>query len=141
MPWLGFLLLSDYVSTDLLISLLFLQTKYLDGYTIDLFCSASSSESQVDEIVKQVLENALPGSRLVERHGRFLRIEIRSLSSLGLGTTFRRLESLKENPDLQVENYSISQCSLEQVFIQLVNGTSAQAPDEDATVTIDPVES
>jgi hypothetical protein len=113
----------------------------LDGYTIDLFCSASSSESQVDEIVKQVLENALPGSRLVERHGRFLRIDIRSLSSLGLGTTFRRFESLKDNPDLQVENYSISQCSLEQVFIQLVNGTSAQAPGEDAIVTIDQVES
>jgi hypothetical protein len=62
-------------------------------------------DSRVDEKVKQLLEKALPGSRLVERHGRFLRIDFWCLSSLLAGTRYNVPPSLKENSDLLVENH------------------------------------
>lgn len=99
-----------------------LKSKYLNGYTIDVYCG---NESAVDALVNEILNSTLPGSTLVERHGRFLRFDLSSLdSSGGLGTLFRQLQSLKENGLFCLENYSISQCSLEQVFISLVNASS-----------------
>ena len=82
------------------------------------------------DLAVRALLQALPNSTLSERHGRFLRFDVSSLSSLGLGTTFRRLQDLKANPNLCVENYSISQCSLEQVFIKLVKSGHATADDD-----------
>jgi ATP-binding cassette subfamily A (ABC1) protein 3 len=96
-----------------------LKSKYLDGYTIDMFCGSTSSETDRDALVSELLENSLPGSLLAERHGRFLRFDVPTLPSLGLGYTFRRLQALKGSCSFPLENYSISQCSLEQVFIKL----------------------
>jgi ABC-type multidrug transport system ATPase subunit len=103
------------------------KTKYLDGYTIDVHCTSGTPDSVVDGLVQDILARALPGSVLAERHGRFLRFDMSSLSRLGLGTTFRRLQELKEQDDWRVENYSISQCSLEQVFIKLVKQGNSDA--------------
>jgi ABC-type multidrug transport system ATPase subunit len=108
-----------------------LKTKYLDGYSVDMFCGVSATSEIVDQLVSAVL-NALPGSSVSERHGRFMRFEVQNVSNLGLGTCFRRLQELKNNPDLHVENYSVSQSSLEQVFVKLVNSgnNSNDDPDE-----------
>ena len=95
-----------------------LKSKYLDGYTIDVHCKSGTAESEVDAVIEKILNDALPGSELAERHGRFLKFDVSSMSSLGLGETFRRLQQVKDSS--VVENYSISQCSLEQVFIKLV---------------------
>ena len=101
-----------------------LKTKYLDGYTIDVFCSANSSSSDLDNVVNDIVRSTLPGSTLAERHGRFLRFDFSNMSCIGLGTTFRNLETLKQQPDSIVESYSIAQCSLEQVFVQLSDRVS-----------------
>uniref|UniRef100_A0A7S3DQC5 ABC transporter domain-containing protein n=1 Tax=Entomoneis paludosa TaxID=265537 RepID=A0A7S3DQC5_9STRA len=97
-----------------------LKTKYLDGYTIDVFCLANSSDTQVEELVTEILTIALPGTSLSERHGRWCRFDLTNASEIGLGTTFKNLEDLKNNESV-LESYSISQCSLEQVFVQLSN--------------------
>jgi len=97
-----------------------LKSKYMDGYSIDVFCRGGASFKAVDRLENEVLW-ALPGCRLSERHGRFLRFEVSNVSSLGLGTCFRRLQELRSDPELHVENYSVSQCSLEHVFVKLVN--------------------
>lgn len=97
-----------------------LKSKYLDGYTIDAQCEGGSADSEVDTVVNTMLKETLPGSTLAERHGRFLRFDV---SSIGLGDTFRKLQELKERTP--VVNYSISQCSLEQVFIKLVKSGKA----------------
>ena len=102
-----------------------LKSKYLDGYTIDVHCEGGTPDADVQEVVSLILTETLPGSTLVEQHGRFLRFNVSSVSSLGLGTTFRKLQELKESTS--VSNYSISQCSLEQVFIKLVKSGSAEA--------------
>lgn len=97
-----------------------LKNKYLDGYSVDIFCKSSASDAVVDDVETEVLYS-LPGCRVSERHGRFLRFEVANVSCMGLGTCFRRLQEIKNNPDLHVENYSVSQCSLEHVFVKLVN--------------------
>jgi len=103
------------------------KSKYLDGYTIDVHCIPGTLDAVVDGLVQEILHTCLPESILAERHGRFLRFEVSSLGRLGLGATFQRLQELKEQDQWCVENYSISQCSLEQVFIKLVKQGNSDA--------------
>lgn len=97
------------------------QSKYLDGYTIDFNCQ---SDSDMDSMIEYVRCN-LPGSSPVERHGRFVRFSLPHLSAtIGLGQAFLRLQDISSrtvaNDGWKVEQYSVSQCSLEQVFLQLI---------------------
>lgn len=96
-----------------------LKTKHLDGYTVDISCVPNSSQSTIDSMVEEICTQVIPGSVVSERYGRFLKFEVNKVSTIGLGTTFKRLQELKESRGI-VENYSIAQCSLEQVFIKLV---------------------
>jgi len=105
------------------------QTKFLDGYTIDIFLFPGVTDDQADLVIREVLEKSLPGSVLLERHGRFLRFEVPKLRSSRLGSMFRNLEELKGSKRIGgtlhhhqlVEDYSIRQCDLEQVFLKLVS--------------------
>lgn len=102
-----------------------LKSKYLDGYTIDLVC-------QPDSRVEDLLQTALPllGAELVEQHGRFVRLSVANMSSsIGLGTTFERLEAMKQAGSM--ENYTVSQCSLEQVFIKLISQSGERRRESD----------
>lgn len=101
---------------------LFLQSKYLDAYTVDVFLAASLSTKDAEIVVQDMTENTFKGSRLVERHNRFLRFEISGVSSSeGLGEVFRKLETMKNS--VYVEEYSVKQCDLEQVFLKLIANT------------------
>jgi hypothetical protein len=97
-----------------------LKTKYLDGYNIDMNCVANTPDSIIDGIIADISNDAIPGSKLTERHGRFLTFDVPRMSDVGLGVCFQKLQEMKEDPNCPVENYSLSQCSLEQVFIKLV---------------------
>lgn len=95
-----------------------LKSRYLNGYTVDIQCKPDASSFIVDSVFN-VLTNIFPESILKERHGRFLRLDIKS-DNCGLRHVFEKLQEMKENPNFMIENYSISQCTLEQVFIKLV---------------------
>jgi len=106
-----------------------LKSSYLDGYTVDMQCKPDSHISLVDFAIEHVTNVVLPGSVLKERHGRFLRFDVQSISKgvdvdvgdkAGLGFMFGKLQEMKMDEKWNVENYSISQCTLEQVFIKLV---------------------
>jgi ATP-binding cassette subfamily A (ABC1) protein 3 len=97
-----------------------LKSKYLDGYSIDMSASPGTSEDEIDTVISEIVNKVLPGSHLNERHGRFLTFDMPRMSDLGLGTCFKRLQELKESARSPIESYSLSQCSLEQVFIKLV---------------------
>jgi len=97
-----------------------LKTKYLDGYNIALNCKYDTPGHLIDGVISDITNQIVPGSRLQERHGRFLTFDVPRMSDVGLGTCFRRLQNLKESESSPVENYSLTQCSLEQVFIKLV---------------------
>ena len=85
-----------------------LKTKYLDGYTIDINCSANSKEDEIDKVVEEILLKTIPGSQLSERHGRFIKFDVSRVSTIGLGATFQRLQELR-NRGGAIETYSISQ--------------------------------
>jgi ATP-binding cassette, subfamily A (ABC1), member 3 len=97
-----------------------LKSKFLDGYTVEINCKPNTPERVVDALISEVLTETIPGSTVAERHGRFVTLDVPRVSSIGLGVCFKRLQELKERADSSVENYSMSQCSLEQVFIKLV---------------------
>lgn len=97
-----------------------LKSKFLDGYNVEINCKPNTPELVVDELISELLTETLPGSTVAERHGRFVTLDVPRISSIGLGVSFKRLQALKERVDSPVENYSMSQCSLEQVFIKLV---------------------
>lgn len=97
-----------------------LKSKFLDGYNIEINCRPNTPEHVVDALVSEVLTKTIPGSTIAERHGRFVTLDVPRMSSIGLGVCFRRMQELKESVGSHVENYSMSQCSLEQVFIKLV---------------------
>ena len=84
-----------------------LKTKHLNGYTIDISCYSNTPDEDVESIVKDILD-VVPGSKVSESQGRFIKFEVSKASSVGLGSTFHKLQTLKESGNV-VENYSISQ--------------------------------
>ena len=102
-----------------------LKQKFLGGYTVSLSCEGSASEDGIDAVESKMTE-LLPLSSLSERQGRYLKYEVKGFGDEGegglgsLGELFGSLQELVESKDICVVSYSISQCTLEQVFINLV---------------------
>ena len=100
-----------------------LKNKFLGGYSVELHCKHHSSNRQIDSVKDQIM-NEFPGVILAEQHGRFLKFDLPSLANKdgtsNLGSVFRLLQSTKTAENSCVDDYSVSQCSLEQVFISLV---------------------
>ena len=86
-----------------------LKSRFGKGYELEIRCS----DDFVEESVK-LCYDSIPGLVLKERHGSFLRFF--APASINLESAFRALEQNKE--PLGILNYSMSQSSLEQVFIK-----------------------
>lgn len=87
-----------------------LKTKFGAAYTVELRCRADNQPACL-----QLLGDALPGAQLEEQHGGFLRMTVQR-EHINLSAIFALLEASKE--ELQIYDYSVSQCSLEQVFVK-----------------------
>ncbi len=103
-----------------------LKQKFLGGYTVSLSCEGNASEEEVNVVESEVF-GLLPSATLSERHGRYLKFEVEGFGGVGgegatgtLGELFSRLQKLVDSTESCVASYSISQCTLEQVFINLV---------------------
>jgi len=105
-----------------------LKSKYGSGYQLEIilkptngqsrsFCESSvgASEQRLTEFVRSALSAE---GRLLEAHGlRFLyQLPPLGRSSLTLGDVFTKLQAARA--DLGIEDYSIAQASLEQVFLK-----------------------
>jgi hypothetical protein len=94
-----------------------LKSKFGGAYTVELRCAAEQIEGCLE-----LLQSAVPprgnqaSLQLEERHGGFLRLRADKESELSLAIIFSLLEAHKAR--LQIYDYSVSQCSLEQVFIK-----------------------
>mmetsp|Transcript_43917 Transcript_43917/g.64517 ORF Transcript_43917/g.64517 Transcript_43917/m.64517 type:complete len:2436 (+) Transcript_43917:98-7405(+) len=120
-------------------SVQYLKSTYLGGYTVDLQIRQKAFVDQVESLKKYVTETALPSASLVEQHSKFLKFSIPSISrnqgsSLGLGDIFGVLETLKKDCNIIVEDYAISQCTLEQVFIAFAKSGDGSICAGDSTV-------
>merc|ERR1719273_1784663 len=120
-----------------------LKSRFVGGYTLDVQCEAevvglggekdeggmAEDGSIVDIVQEYVLNVALRGvSVLKERHGPFLRFDVagdeeetksENGASVTLGEIFRKMETMKVDERFRIEDYSVSQCTLEQVFLSL----------------------
>lgn len=76
----------------------------------------------------QGVDQAFPGTEILERHGQYVRLQLPERKDQPLGQVFGVLESLKHT--LRIMEYSVSQTSLEQVF----NYFAAQQEEEQGQV-------
>eukprot|EP00551_Chaetoceros_affinis_P007272 CAMPEP_0203672206 /NCGR_PEP_ID=MMETSP0090-20130426/7774_1 /ASSEMBLY_ACC=CAM_ASM_001088 /TAXON_ID=426623 /ORGANISM="Chaetoceros affinis, Strain CCMP159" /LENGTH=2044 /DNA_ID=CAMNT_0050537473 /DNA_START=44 /DNA_END=6178 /DNA_ORIENTATION=- len=103
-----------------------LKQKFLGGYTLSMSCKTQSSEGEIDDAQSYVLRNIAPGATLSERHGAYLKFEVPAFDRLSvegvksLGSLFGELQQLVDDASSAVVSYSVSQCTLEQIFINLV---------------------
>jgi ABC-type multidrug transport system ATPase subunit len=93
-----------------------LKTKFVDGFNVDVTCDYDASERDI-LTVKEYLLGALAGLDVMEEHGRFLKFSWKKTQG-GLASAFALLQDAKRG-NFKICDYSISQYSLESVFISL----------------------
>ncbi|XP_036597538.1 ATP-binding cassette sub-family A member 3-like [Trichosurus vulpecula] len=98
-------------------SLQHLKNKFSKGYTL-LAKIKSDHQASVLEYFKKFIKETFPGSTLLFRNQRMVRFCI-PIENLSWSKVFGILENAKEEFDL--EDYSISQATLEQVFLHIAN--------------------
>jgi hypothetical protein len=100
----------------------FIKSKYGDGYTLVLKCAAS-----VVDCVHDAVQESFVGTTLVESHRGYCRFIVPTKSALPLSATFQKLLVLKGK--FSIEHFTISQTSLEDVFLKF------SSPDLEASET------
>ncbi|XP_069503524.1 phospholipid-transporting ATPase ABCA7 isoform X2 [Ambystoma mexicanum] len=96
-----------------------LKNRFGDGYTIILRVRSSIANFQP---VQQFMHNSFPGIALNEHHHCTLQYQLPSGVSPSLAKIFGLLSQYKE--ELQIEDYSVSQTTLDQVFVHFAKDQS-----------------
>jgi len=104
-----------------------LKDRFGDGYTITIRCGAADP-STVDGRVKA----CLPASRLKECHLNVWTYEL-AAGAVPLAEVFRRLEKLAA--ELHIDDYHVSQNTLDSVFVSMARHQSESSPREDAAMS------
>lgn len=113
-----------------------LKNRFCSTYKLEFRCGGyggggggeaqASEEAVVGQLQRRLSEfvaENFAGARLQEAHGHCLRFQVAS-EGLDLGRTFAVIEAAKEQ--LGVEDYAVSQGTLEEVFIRLAKGRGEQ---------------
>lgn len=95
-----------------------LKNKFGDGYTIIVRISGSNPDLKP---VEEFFSHAFPGSVLKEKHRGMLQYQLRSSQS-SLARIFSILSKNKKK--LHIEDYSVSQTTLDQVFVNFAKDQS-----------------
>lgn len=91
-----------------------LKTKFGAGYQLEV---SVEDDGTADERVVRFTQERVPGIRLLERYGGHVKFEMPLQGELTLASVFELVEANKT--ELGVLDYSVSQTSLEQVFLQI----------------------
>jgi len=92
-----------------------LKNKFGEGYTVIVKIATPADNSAADNRpVQEFIESTFPGSILKDMHEGLVHYQIVD-PSVTLGRLFGTMESVRER--LNIEDYSVSQTTLEQVFI------------------------
>jgi len=81
------------------------------SYQVEIRCAASE---MVEHCIHACLHEIARGSVLEERHGSYFLLHVPP--SIELALLFQNLETRKA--ELSIWDYSVSQCSIEQIFIR-----------------------
>jgi len=102
-----------------------LKNSTLDNYILSLQCLPIASPAVLDEVQDYILNQAFKGSVLLMRQAQLLRFSLLSPSkegdapSVNLGATFAKLHEIKMDSYFFIEDYSLSQYTLDQVFLNV----------------------
>jgi ABC-type multidrug transport system ATPase subunit len=99
-----------------------LKAKYGKGYKLDIKLRDSLESSNQEEL-KNLIEKCFKGACLEEEFPLFLKYEIPS-TDCSLANIFGIIESKKV--EFEIEDYNISQTSLEQIFLSIVKSYDKQ---------------
>uniref|UniRef100_A0A0N4Z6E8 ABC transporter domain-containing protein n=1 Tax=Parastrongyloides trichosuri TaxID=131310 RepID=A0A0N4Z6E8_PARTI len=105
-----------------------IKSKYGSGYTLLIRMDESSN---IDNVIETIL-NKFPGSTLKEEHAMQLNFELRKTKQTTWSKLFEELEELVE--PLKIQDYSLSQTTLEQVFLEF-SRDAAMVYHDDASST------
>lgn len=92
-----------------------IKSRFGSGYTVELRCACAIAV----EALHQFMSLSFPSSRLEEEHLTRVKYSI-PVKDFTLSQVFSTLE--REKDRLELEDYSVSQSTLEQVFLSLANG-------------------
>ncbi|XP_023676681.1 phospholipid-transporting ATPase ABCA1 isoform X2 [Paramormyrops kingsleyae] len=106
-----------------------LKNRFGDGYTIIL--RVAGPKPNLDLVMK-FIEGEFPGSTLKEKHRNMLQYQLPS-SLISLSRIFSILSKHKER--LQIEDYSVSQTTLDQVFVNFAKDQSDEDHSKDISVS------
>jgi len=101
-----------------------LKSKFGDGYTV-IAKVASGQSGNVIELCRHI-ESTFPGSLLKDVHYGLVHYHVPKSPAVSLAGLFSSLELVRER--LSIDDYSVSQTTLEQVFL---NFARAQRPPND----------
>ncbi|KAJ7372707.1 ATP-binding cassette sub- A member 3 [Desmophyllum pertusum] len=97
-----------------------LKTKFGEGYTL---LARLASDTPDTSALKQFIEGSFPGSVLKDEHQGMVHYHIRD-TSVTWAQLFGTIERVKLN--FNIEDYSVSQTTLEQVFLNFARGQRAE---------------
>lgn len=97
-----------------------LKTKFGEGYTV---LARVGSDTPDTGSLKQFIEGTFPGSVLKDEHQGMVHYHIRD-TSVSWAQLFGTIERVKMN--YNIEDYSVSQTTLEQVFLNFARGQRAE---------------
>eukprot|EP00301_Raphidiophrys_heterophryoidea_P004938 c12109_g1_i2.p1 GENE.c12109_g1_i2~~c12109_g1_i2.p1 ORF type:complete len:1737 (+),score=451.65 c12109_g1_i2:522-5213(+) len=102
-----------------------LKSRFGKGYHVEVSLADASTMDRVRDLIARVA----PGAQETEVYGTHIKFELPRLGGMSLGEIFRQVEANKEQ--LKIEDYSISQTTLEQVFMRFAK---AQQQEADQTI-------
>ena len=97
-----------------------LKNRFGMGYTVELKLRQGGEDKS--EQLEQFVENSLNG-HIVEAHSLFFKCRVPQ-GALSLARIFRNIENARE--DLCIQDYSVSQTSLEQVFLHFAKAQAQE---------------
>jgi len=102
-----------------------LKDTFLNGYSLEVQCLADAPTHIIDSVQNKVLHEFFPGSsKLSERHGTCVKFLLTKCQHAVIGNIFRLMWGLKCDSSMMIEDYSISQVTLEQLFINISKDVS-----------------
>ncbi|XP_044269295.1 phospholipid-transporting ATPase ABCA3-like isoform X2 [Tribolium madens] len=95
-----------------------LKSKFAQGFSLTIKIKKHSDKALIENQITAInnfIERYFPGSELKERYQELVSYELVNPKNLTLSRMFGVIEASKQQ--LQIEDYSLGQCSLEQVFL------------------------
>jgi len=98
-----------------------LKNRFSQGYQLEIKCGGGNLPE-----VQDFVFSAFPGSTLEEINGPKMKYRLSNSCSSNLANVFSQIEMWKSA--LNIEDYGVTQCSLEQIFISFARQEQAEIP-------------